>query len=113
MGCNFVKTKTKEQQNQQSMISINFGKLNKVDLRSHLIVFGYFRNIQNFLLKNNNNNPYYNIPETSLFICLSYYYLCEFFDIVPSAIMLSNKKLSIKNKLSLEKYMLWISINYI
>ena len=58
-------------------------------------VFGYIHQVQHELFPNNDINPYYTIPELVIFLCLSYFYVTDYFD---DANCKSNVKLSNNNK---------------
>ena len=55
------------------------------------LITGYFREYESVLLSDNDNNPYYNVPQLSILVTLSYYAVIECFEIVPkNMILLSN-----------------------
>ena len=55
----------------------NFAKISTFDDRIKKIVFGFIRNSQKLLPK---NNQYYNIPDLVIQICLLYYLINDKFD---------------------------------
>ena len=56
------------------MVKINFESLEKVDLRTHLIIFGYLRQLQQLLLNENSvHNVYIDTPLLINYKCLLFY----------------------------------------
>ena len=73
-------------------MSVDFEMLKKVDLNAEYLVHGYFREYEMILLNIGKNNPYYNIPELSIYVTLSYYCIIECFSIIPENVELSEDK---------------------
>ena len=64
-------------------MSLDLKKLKQKKQQDQFIVFGYFRHICN---TNNNHNC---VPELIVYICLSYYYIFDVFDIKSNELSVS------------------------
>ena len=81
------------------MSTVDFEILKKVPTKTERLISGYFREYQTILSKIHGQNSYYNIPQLSLMITLSYYALCEYFKIInEDTIALSENNTCITRK---------------
>lgn len=75
-------------------------QLKRVKQWQRSLISGYFRECQAVLSKMHDNNPYYNIPELSLLVTLSYYAMKEYFEQIPldkeAKIQLTNSDCTVK-----------------
>ena len=69
--------------------TIESSKSKYVHPQTKCIVYGYIRQMQE-LLPSYEDNPYYTIPELVTIICLSFYNLGEYFEIVCDVLKVSN-----------------------
>ena len=67
-------------------MATNFKLLKRVPQSQKCLITGYLREYESILLSDNDNNPYYNIPQLSILLTLSYYAVIEYFEFVPDII---------------------------
>ena len=77
------------------MAAFDVDRINKIDSSTKSLINGYFRDYQRILSKIHDDNPYYNIPQLSIYVTLSYFAVIEYFHIVSDAVILSKDKTSI------------------
>ena len=75
-------------------MSYKFAELKHVDERSEYIVYGFIREVQNLLPSD--NNPYFNIPQLANYLCLMYYVINEFWEIIGFHITKSDDELTLQ-----------------
>ena len=66
-------------------MSLNFEALNKISPSQRDLVFGYLREYESILNQDDENNPFYTIPDLIIYITLSYY-MFEYFKLYPEII---------------------------
>ena len=77
-------------------MSTHFKQLKQAPLSLQCLIYGYFREYEEIYTKANDNDPYYNFPEISILLTLSYYAILSYFDITATdAIQLSNDNCTI------------------
>lgn len=77
-------------------MALDLKSLRSVPQKQKDLIAGYLREYQSVLLKANDNNPYYNIPELLTFLTLSYYVFTDYFDIISTKkVKLSNQDCSV------------------